>query len=155
MISSLDLYCGGKCPRECEYFEYTKSISSSTFSSDYYAGKLLSVPFVQRKYPKLSKSDLKENLISLSLYFKKLQYEEIQQLPAMTFTDFISSFGGTLGLFVGASLISLFELVEGCLIVTKHLYKDLRKRNATHGVRFKDSGETKTESLRLRVLITD
>ncbi len=119
-------YCGDECPLECQRFEYITSVSSASFDSDYYAIKLLDEPFVKRKYPNISSTELKENMISFYLYFNSLQYEEFQQLPAMSFVDLVSSFGGTLGLFIGASFISFFELFEGSALVLIWLCKRAR-----------------------------
>ena len=44
--------------------------------------------------------------------FKERKQIEYSEEPAMSFVDLISGLGGLLGLFLGLSLMSLFELAE-------------------------------------------
>lgn len=48
----------------------------------------------------------------LFLYFKTLKYTSITQIPKYTFTDLVSSIGGTLGLFVGLRLLSFVDILQ-------------------------------------------
>ena len=49
---------------------------------------------------------------ALFLYFQELKYTEIFQIPITSVTDLVSNIGGTLGLFLGISLLSFVEFIE-------------------------------------------
>jgi len=80
--------------------------------------------------------NLYDNLTTVQIYFRSLQYTSISQKPRMQTFDLISNVGGTFGLFVGVSFVSLFEATEifleisfvlfGRLIV---IYKRIRKKH--------------------------
>ena len=48
----------------------------------------------------------------MNVYYEKLSYEHIKEIPAVSSSSLLGTVGGTLGLFVGLSIISLFEFVE-------------------------------------------
>ena len=49
---------------------------------------------------------------ALRVYYDDLKYTLIKQQPKIELFDLISNIGGTLGLFLGFSFISLLELFE-------------------------------------------
>ena len=79
-----------------------------------------------------------DDLTATQIYFRSLQYTSISQRPKMQIFDLISSVGGTFGLFVGVSFVSLFEATEivlemsfillGRLVV---IYKRIKKIHTT------------------------
>ncbi|XP_064649798.1 uncharacterized protein LOC135501567 [Lineus longissimus] len=68
----------------------------------------------------------RDNFLRIDLYFSELSYELIQQMPAYTIFDLLSDVGGSLGLFIGASVISAFELLDLFLF---NYFKKRRSRN--------------------------
>ena len=81
--------CAAYCPHECksEIFNINEEGIMSNFSGNY----------DQRK---------------LNLYFPELKYIEIDQIHKVTVSNMISNIGGTLGLFLGLSLLSFMEFIE-------------------------------------------
>ncbi len=60
----------------------------------------------------------------LNVYFTKSTIEKHRQIPTFGFTDLFSNVGGVLGLWVGVSFITIFEiLVFGCQIIHKQVCK--------------------------------
>ena len=59
-------------------------------------------------------------MISLYVYFQSMDYRTIEQVPAKTGSEIIADIGGQLGLFVGASLITVFEILECSILILKH-----------------------------------
>lgn len=51
-------------------------------------------------------------LVSFEVFLPSLKYTVIAQKPEYIFIDLISSLGGSMGLFFGASLLSLLEQAE-------------------------------------------
>ena len=52
------------------------------------------------------------NITYLYMDEDSVQIHKLTQLHALTISDLLAQIGGFLGLFIGASIISLFELVE-------------------------------------------
>jgi hypothetical protein len=77
-----------QCPLECHenYFK-------TTFSFSHFA-----------------KSD--DNLLKLNIYYDELSYTLINEAASLTIFEMFSNIGGTLGLFLGISLLSFIEVVE-------------------------------------------
>ncbi|KAK2167589.1 hypothetical protein LSH36_26g10034 [Paralvinella palmiformis] len=53
---------------------------------------------------------LRENFLRLHIYFQDLNYQKIEEVPEYEMEQFLSDLGGTMGLWVGASFITLMEL---------------------------------------------
>ncbi|XP_060083095.1 acid-sensing ion channel 4-B-like [Ylistrum balloti] len=75
----------------------------------------------------LNMNKLRGNFLKLDLYFKELSYEHIEELSAYDSVQFLSDIGGTVGLFVGASVLSGVELIQ--LLVECCRYILFRLRN--------------------------
>ena len=53
----------------------------------------------------------------MNVFYSELKYTEIMQQPKATLVDLICGIGGILGLFVGASFLSIIELLEASIAV--------------------------------------
>jgi hypothetical protein len=69
------------------------------------------------------------NRINVYVYFPKLEYTLINQIPKANSFDLISSVGGTLSLFIGISFFTLIELIE--IMLEFMLSKCFKKKNST------------------------
>ena len=56
--------------------------------------------------------DFKKNILSLTIYYPDLSYTKISESPKLSTSNLISNIGGTMGLYVGISLLSLVEIIE-------------------------------------------
>ncbi len=61
----------------------------------------------------ISKNQFRE----IRLYYNSLEYTEIIQIPKTTTADLVSNIGGTLGLFMGLSLLSFVEFIEFIILL--------------------------------------
>ncbi len=52
------------------------------------------------------------NITLLDVFFHNLNFLEITQFPKMIASDLVSIIGGTIGLFLGISLLSFVEIIE-------------------------------------------
>ena len=68
----------------------------------------------------------RENFLNLDIYYKELAVEEIIQQPAFEFLSLLSEVGGFLGLLLGASVLTVCEVVD-FIIVTTGSYCSARK----------------------------
>jgi hypothetical protein len=98
--------CLDQCPLECDSVSYELTLSSSDFPSR----------FVYERYKSffpMSEYELfKKMSVSVNIYYPSLEYSKLTELPKTSVIDLFSSIGGTLGLYIGISFLSLIELVE-------------------------------------------
>ena len=53
-----------------------------------------------------------ENFLQVDIFYKEISYEEINQQPAFEFLSLLSEVGGFLGLLLGASILTVCELLD-------------------------------------------
>lgn len=66
-------------------------------------------------YPNVSQvtyEQLKNHLIALDIYYSDMKYTLIEEIEKTKFLDLVSGVGGTLGLFIGMSFLSFFEIFD-------------------------------------------
>ena len=95
--------CESKCPLEC---------SSIQYNPIFYYGT---------GYPIIKSSS--ELRILLNIFYDSLSYTTIEEIAKMEFTDLFSNTGGTLGLFLGISLLSFGEIFEIIFVFIVSIFK--------------------------------
>ena len=85
--------CSKYCPLECDTLNYKISHSSKMISS-------------------LETSIKRTKIFKIYVFYEDLKYTLITQKPKIELFGFISNIGGTLGVFIGFSFISVLELFE-------------------------------------------
>ncbi|KAK7474217.1 hypothetical protein BaRGS_00034566, partial [Batillaria attramentaria] len=98
--------CG--CPRPCKYTEYDTRISSAVFPSEVATMTLQAMAF-------LPKTGVRENYMEIRIYLDKLLLEEVVHEPVYTYISVMGTIGGQMGFFMGASLLTVAEVLEFCL----------------------------------------
>ena len=90
-----NIYDQCNCQRPCETTEYEYQVTTLD-------------------YPVLNSNQYGErgHLISMYVYFKKMEYTLIEQAPAKSPMDLLADIGGQLGLCLGASILTMCEIVE-------------------------------------------
>ena len=114
-INNFQGECDAKCPLECNknYFDF--KISSQRFPSTYYADYLLqNNPIFSRltSQQRMTIKDVKLSVSRVNVYLEKMNYQYLEEIATYSVNDLIGIVGGSLGLFVGASFLSFFELFE-------------------------------------------
>ena len=59
----------------------------------------------------------------VNIFYDSLSYVETTESPQMDLISLLASIGGHLSLFLGVNVLSLFELVEGALIIFDEFFK--------------------------------
>ncbi|OTF69615.1 Amiloride-sensitive sodium channel-like protein [Euroglyphus maynei] len=116
-----------KCPPRCQVINYDKTVSMAKWPT-----REDRVTFDRGKV------DMNfQNLAKVTVYFQTMTCQEVRQEKAYTTAKLFSSLGGILGMYVGFSFLSLFEIIEifgrrFWYIVTK---KNIHFRAAVQAIR--------------------
>ena len=54
----------------------------------------------------------RNNFVQVDIFYQELSYEEIQQNVAFEFLSLLGEIGGFLGLLLGGSVLTIFELID-------------------------------------------
>ena len=96
-----------KCPPQCHSNNYHYIISQG-FVSDFF------VDFYEKYISNgtMSKVDVGKDHVSLEIFFSTMEYKEITMVPSYLFMALLSDIGGALGLLLGATLLTVYEVIE-------------------------------------------
>ena len=111
---NINNYCSKFCPPECNKMVYTYTTYNAQFPTKYYAEHFIK-DFLKSKNPNSSNIDYKtiqDSNLAVSIYFKDIKYNLVQELLETSKFNLLSQIGGTMGMFLGASILSFFELFE-------------------------------------------
>ena len=95
-ISQYKLDCEKACPQECTSISYDNTIRQVALPQDY-----------------------SYNQLNIFAYFTDFRYTQVSQIAKSTLPDLIATAGGTMGLFLGVSLLSFVEILH---LVVEILY---------------------------------
>ncbi|KAK6989097.1 degenerin unc-8, partial [Biomphalaria glabrata] len=104
------------CNNPCSESIYDKSISTKQWPSKAMARSLIKE--VCNKSERcdelwgLNNEDLQENFVKLNIYFQDLNFEKRAEQPNYELFQLLSDFGGTIGLWIGLSILAIFELFD-------------------------------------------
>ncbi|XP_076075969.1 bile acid-sensitive ion channel-like [Mytilus galloprovincialis] len=95
------------CPMSCKFTRYDARISSTLFPSEFYAE-------IFKRYfsPDLDINYYRKNYINLRIYFDQLKTVVSKQTPKYSAGEMFANLGGMMGLFLGASIVTMTELGE-------------------------------------------
>lgn len=127
--------CTLQCPTECNTINFVQSIALARYPSKWLISQSGE-----------SRIDPADRLI-VNIYFSQMSYTLIEETPAMTVDQLLALIGGSLGLFLGVSFLTLVEAVE--FIYYSCLYCFIRKRNSRlkHREKFPVKKETNENNL--------
>ncbi|ELW64823.1 Amiloride-sensitive cation channel 3 [Tupaia chinensis] len=93
------------CPSPCAVTRYAKELSMVRIPSR------ASARYLARKYNR-SEAYIAENVLVLDIFFEALNYETVEQKAAYEVSELLSDIGGQMGLFIGASLLTILEILD-------------------------------------------
>ena len=100
---------GTSCPESCSYTRYDATTTYSTFPS------VNSATWIADFFNyTITSTNITDNLISVNVFFEDLNTQTITTENSYTITALLSDIGGQLGLFLGASVVSVIELCVYC-----------------------------------------
>lgn len=106
-----------QCPLDCDVTIYDYFYSFATFPTEawYHERKVHDRVYLERLFGAgtwPSFESMRSCFTAVYIVFRNIVVEEINESPAMLMIDLLSNIGGTLGLFIGPSLLTLTELFE-------------------------------------------
>ena len=110
----IEVTCVPSCPLQCNRTQYTTMISSSALNGAWYVETIrsnlnLAADFVGTP---LNADTARESVARVNVYYPTLSYTLSLEAPYMDAVALLGSIGGTLGLFMGISVLSVSEIVE-------------------------------------------
>lgn len=60
----------------------------------------------------LTYEDIKKSILALNIYYDELKYTLVEEIKKIETFDLISNLGGIMGLFLGVSFVTFFEIFE-------------------------------------------
>ena len=121
-----------KCSIECEKISHERLITYSKYPTKIITDSIRYDKILEKSVITKQgdfKNDLENNLVRVNIYFDSLSYVHIKEYPGMNEIGLISSIGGTLGLFLGMSLLSLTESVELLLSILISIFKKIKNKS--------------------------
>ncbi len=121
--------CISDCPLECYSDSFDVSLSSTELIPKYYLDYLnsnvtnLSDDFLSNQ---IDAETAKKSFVQLNIFYKSLSYEVSTESPQMSSITLISNIASNLGLFLGVSVFSLFELVQ---VLIEIIYLECNERS--------------------------
>ena len=101
-------------PLECNRTEIKVTTSSSKLLGDDLIDFIrendnLSSDFIKTR---INQVNVANSFVKVNIFYDSMSYELSTESPKMNIVSMLASIGGNLGLFLGVSVFSLFELVE-------------------------------------------
>lgn len=101
------------CPNPCYEEFFTNSISTASWPSEpELKQKIIEL---RRRNRNVTEKSFKENFLAIQIYYENFNIERTVHIPAYSIDDFFSDLGGSLGLWIGSSFLSLLEI--GAMLV--------------------------------------
>uniref|UniRef100_H0XKA0 Acid sensing ion channel subunit 3 n=1 Tax=Otolemur garnettii TaxID=30611 RepID=H0XKA0_OTOGA len=93
------------CPNPCASTRYAKELSMVRIPSR------AASRYLARKFNR-SEAYIEENVLVLDIFFEALNYETVEQKKAYEMSALLGDIGGQMGLFIGASLLTILEILD-------------------------------------------
>ncbi|XP_043910997.1 acid-sensing ion channel 2-like [Protopterus annectens] len=114
------------CRTPCNLTRYNKELSMVKIPSK------TSAKYLEKKYNK-SEKYISDNILILDIFFEALNYETIEQKKAYEVAGLLGDIGGQMGLFIGASILTILELFDYIYEVLKDRLLDLLGKEEEEG----------------------
>ncbi|XP_069502080.1 acid-sensing ion channel 3 [Ambystoma mexicanum] len=103
LVEKDNKYC--VCETPCSMTRYGKELSMVKIPSK------ASAKYLAKKYQK-TEQYISENVLVLDIFFEALNYETIEQKKAYEVAGLLGDIGGQMGLFIGASILTILEIFD-------------------------------------------
>lgn len=112
------------CLLPCRFTKYDVTLTTIGFPSEFYAKEIVQLSLDE------TVESYRKNYIGLHIYFDELKTTVVKQVSRYSsIADVFGNIGGQMGLFIGASLITLTEIVELILFLIWVLMQKIKTRH--------------------------
>lgn len=104
-----------ECPLDCDQISYDFFFSDAAYPTEsWYVDYLFqNREYFERVFGHVpSFESIKSSFAMVIIVFEKLVIEEVSEKPKVEFLDLIANIGGTIGLFIGLSVLTLTEIFD-------------------------------------------
>jgi hypothetical protein len=114
------------CSFECEKVIYDLVVFNSVYPTKFYVNSVGNDPSFIKLFGNQTDftHDLKNNLLKLNIFFESISVTRITESSSVNFISLVSNVGGTLGLFLGVSVLSFAEFFDIILSATLLFYDE-------------------------------
>uniref|UniRef100_A0A8C7YL09 Uncharacterized protein n=1 Tax=Oryzias sinensis TaxID=183150 RepID=A0A8C7YL09_9TELE len=113
-------YC--VCETPCNMTRYGKELSMVKIPSK------ASAKYLAKKFNK-TEQYIGDNILVLDIFFEALNYEKIEQKKAYEIAGLLGDIGGQMGLFIGASVLTILEIFDYLYEVKLNLFSFFYQQN--------------------------
>ncbi|XP_060082440.1 amiloride-sensitive sodium channel subunit alpha-like [Ylistrum balloti] len=117
-----ELPCSSDCVPPCDETEFTSEVSMSAWPSNEYLDTAINdfrststslfTTISANSATADKRAFMDQNGVKVDVYYRYLNYEVIQTEASYEVANLLSDIGGQLGLWIGLSIVSLFEIIE-------------------------------------------
>uniref|UniRef100_A0AAY4CCG6 Acid-sensing ion channel 2 n=1 Tax=Denticeps clupeoides TaxID=299321 RepID=A0AAY4CCG6_9TELE len=104
---------GCVCRTPCNTTRYNKELSMVKIPSK------TSARYLEKRFNR-SEKYISDNILVLDVFFEALNYETIEQKKAYEVAGLLGDIGGQMGLFIGASILTILEMFDYAYEVSPH-----------------------------------
>jgi len=108
--SDITKSCRTLCPYNCSYTKYDILSTRGSYPNYRYMANLDGFLLSQRGIKQINKTAA--SYAKVNIYYEDLRYSTTTETPQILWTDLISNLGGTVGLYIGFSFLTLGEIFE-------------------------------------------
>ncbi|OWF52765.1 Degenerin-like protein asic-2 [Mizuhopecten yessoensis] len=142
-----DLPCSSSCVPPCDETEFMTEVSMSAWPSTAYmdaaindfrsASSTIFSTITTSSTETEKRSFMNENGVKVEIYYRYLNFEVIKTEASYEVENLLSDIGGQLGLWIGLSIVSLFEIIEivSDIVVIGILRLCSKKKNGVKSIR--------------------
>ena len=109
--------CLPSCPLECNQTLFKSSISSYQLIGEQFKANILNNSNLVSDfiYRQLDSTQAEKSIVDVNIFYSSLSFILTTESPQVDWISLLGSIGGNLGLFLGVSVFSLFEMVEAAI----------------------------------------
>ncbi|XP_046846673.1 acid-sensing ion channel 1-like isoform X2 [Xenia sp. Carnegie-2017] len=94
-----------ECPESCDSMKYNVYLSYGSFPSNASATLYAATE-------NTTSQNFRTNMVAIDVFYEDLIYKVLRQVPAYTLQSLLGEIGGLMGLFLGASILTMMEFVD-------------------------------------------
>ncbi|XP_072171565.1 acid-sensing ion channel 2-like [Diadema setosum] len=99
------------CPQPCATVTYKPTISAASYPSIFWQNHLNKV-YLSQFENNFPDDHFQNNMCYLNIYFREMSIHRVSEYQAYTFTSLLCDIGGSLGLWLGGSILTIVELCD-------------------------------------------